>query len=230
MTGWQIFFSVVAVIIGVTGLLIAGGNLSMNFARTHPDDASKNIAAWLQRPASLRIARFFRNLVAPKTRRVVVYTASAVIFLSSVVGILYPWLQGDGLQERSIPVERPKVGGAPSDPNAATEAKPPSSPTAEPKTTAPQTVVQKYIAAELLKARSDLVDIRREGLSCDALSAWQERASTATRLAHANGIGIHNPISQHLSACRNITDVNLLDAIRDSIIKLLDQGIQAAGG
>jgi hypothetical protein len=92
------------------------------------------------------------------------------------------------------------------------------------------TGVHKYIVEGLTKAREDLVGIKKEELSCDALAAWQARADTATRLAHANGIGIHNPISQHLSACRNIADVELLDAIRTSIVQLLDQGIQAAGG
>jgi hypothetical protein len=89
---------------------------------------------------------------------------------------------------------------------------------------------QKYIIQGLTKARDDLLSIKKEDLSCDALNAWQLGASDATRLAHANGIGIHNPISQYLSACQNITDIGLLDAIRMSVVQLLDQGIQSAGG
>lgn len=93
-----------------------------------------------------------------------------------------------------------------------------------------QPPVQKFIRDGLVKARADLVGLKKEELSCAALSAWQTRADATTRLAHANNIQIHNGISQHLGACQNITDTDLLDAIRTSILQLLDQGIRSAGG
>lgn len=98
----------------------------------------------------------------------------------------------------------------------------------ETRATPEPTGVHKYIVEGLMKARDELLAIKKEDLSCDALAQWQGHASTATRLAHANGIGIHNPITQHLSACQNITDTEMLNAIRMSIVGLLDQRIQAA--
>jgi hypothetical protein len=89
--------------------------------------------------------------------------------------------------------------------------------------------IRKYIFDGLTNARDDLLSIKKDNLSCDALNAWQTRADAATRLAHANGIGIHNPISQYLGACQKSTDIELLEAIRMSIVQLLNQGIQAAG-
>jgi hypothetical protein len=106
----------------------------------------------------------------------------------------------------------------------------PESAGTEPKPAPQPSGVRRYAMEGLIKARGDLLGIKKESLSCDALSAWQSRADAATRLAHANGIGVHNPISQYLGACRNITDVELLDAIRADIIRLLDQGIRSAGG
>jgi len=103
-------------------------------------------------------------------------------------------------------------------------AKPAPEPTPIPEPTG----VYKYIVDGLTKARADLLSIKKEDLSCNALAEWQEQASRATRLAHANNIQIHNPISQHLSACQNNTDVELLNAIRMSVVSLLDRGIQAA--
>lgn len=88
--------------------------------------------------------------------------------------------------------------------------------------------VYKYIVDGLTKARTDLLSIKKNDLSCSALAAWQGRADTATRLAWANNIQIHNAISQHLGACQNITDIELLNAIRMSVVGLLDRGIQAA--
>jgi hypothetical protein len=43
-------------------------------------------------------------------------------------------------------------------------------------------------------------------------------------------VRVHNPISQYLGACGNTTDSILLEALRGSIVKLLEQGMQAAGG
>jgi hypothetical protein len=100
----------------------------------------------------------------------------------------------------------------------------------ESKPSPPPSGVRKYAIDGLMNARDDLLSLKRENLSCDALSSWQARADAATRLAHANGIGVHNPISQYLGACKNITDVDLLDAIRGDIVRLLNQGIQGAGG
>ena len=87
---------------------------------------------------------------------------------------------------------------------------------------------QNYIAVGLMKAREDLLSLKKENLTCAALNQWQARADTFTRLAHAEGIGVHNPISQYLGACQNITDVEILDKIRTGIVRLLDQGIEAA--
>jgi hypothetical protein len=100
----------------------------------------------------------------------------------------------------------------------------------ESKATPQPSSIRKYIFEGLMKTREDLLQIKKEDLSCEALNAWQTRADAATRLAHANGIGIHNPISQYLGACQKITDVELLEAIRMSIVQLLNQGIQTAGG
>jgi hypothetical protein len=88
--------------------------------------------------------------------------------------------------------------------------------------------VYKYIADGLTTAREDLLNIKKDRLSCNEMSAWQARADTSTRLAHAKGIQIHNSIAQHLGACQKVTDVELLDAIRTSIVQLLDQGIESA--
>lgn len=106
--------------------------------------------------------------------------------------------------------------------------RPEPKPVSEPTPTSEPSGVYKYIVDGLTKAREELLSIKKENLSCNALSQWQERADTTTRLAHANNVQIHNPISQQLSACRNITDVELLNAIRMSIVNLLDRGIQAA--
>jgi hypothetical protein len=104
-----------------------------------------------------------------------------------------------------------------------------SSPTTSEKNPTPQSNdIHRYIVDGLTKAREDLPQIKKESLSCETINAWQTRADTATRLAHANGISIHNPISQHLSACQNVTDVELLDVIRSNIVQLLNKGIQSA--
>jgi hypothetical protein len=99
---------------------------------------------------------------------------------------------------------------------------PPTTVTAEP------TGVYKFVAQGLVKAREDLLSIKKEDLSCETLAQWQNRVSPATRLAHANNVLIHNPISQHVSACQNITNVELLDAMRMSVIGLLNRGVVAA--
>ncbi len=120
----------------------------------------------------------------------------------------------------------------PQEPSTRNEPVHPARPAPEAAPIPEPTGVYKFIVDGLTKARADLLGIKKEELSCNALAQWQERASTATRLAHANNIQIHNPISQHLSACQNSTDVELLSAIRMSVVNLLDQGIQAvrAGG
>ena len=92
------------------------------------------------------------------------------------------------------------------------------------------TGTQKIIVEGLTKARSDLLSIKKGNLTCAALSEWQNGASATTRLAHATGIGIHNPISNYLGACQGIADVEKLEAIRDSVAYLLKRGIDAAGG
>jgi hypothetical protein len=89
---------------------------------------------------------------------------------------------------------------------------------------------RRHILEGLVKARDDLLQIKKDELSCQALTEWQARADTATRLAHADGIGVHNPISQYIGSCQRITDVDLLNDIRASIVQLLNQGIQSAGG
>jgi hypothetical protein len=88
--------------------------------------------------------------------------------------------------------------------------------------------IYKAIVEKLTAARLDLLGMKTADLSCKALEDWQSRADTATRLAWANGVQIHNAITQHMSSCRDITDVELLDAIRTNIVALLDQGIAAA--
>jgi hypothetical protein len=99
-----------------------------------------------------------------------------------------------------------------------------------PKPTSQPDDLRRFVLDGLTKARADLLSIQKVDLSCAALDAWQARADAATRLAHANGIQIHNPISQLLAACKNTTDPELLEALRGGIVKLLDQGIQAARG
>ena len=99
-----------------------------------------------------------------------------------------------------------------------------------PKPAAQPNGINKYIVDGLTKARDDLLNIKKGDLSCAALSAWQQRADAATRLAHAHGIGIHNTISQYVGACGNITDHDEVDAIRENIVQILNQGIQGAGG
>jgi len=102
----------------------------------------------------------------------------------------------------------------------------------EPKNPTQKTVsgVRKHVYEGLVKARNDLLQIKKDDLSCQTLADWQARADAATRLAHADGIGIHNPISQYLGSCQKITDTNVLNDIRAAVVQLLDQGIQASGG
>lgn len=99
----------------------------------------------------------------------------------------------------------------------------------EPKATAEPTGIFKFVAQDLTKARTDLLDINTENLSCDALAQWQARADKATRLAAANGLnGVHFYISQQVGACRDITDRDLLAEMRKSLVGVLDGGIAAA--
>jgi hypothetical protein len=56
--------------------------------------------------------------------------------------------------------------------------------------------IDDIISNGLTKARDSLLAIPKNELSFERLSTWQVEASAATRTAHANGIGIHNPISR----------------------------------
>jgi hypothetical protein len=99
----------------------------------------------------------------------------------------------------------------------------------EPKPTTEPTGIFKFVAQGLSAARTDLIELKAENLSCDALAQWQARADGATRLAAANGITVvHFTISQQVGACRTITDPDLLAEMRKSLVAVLDGGIATA--
>jgi hypothetical protein len=86
--------------------------------------------------------------------------------------------------------------------------------------------IDDVISKGLTKARDDLLAIPKNELSFERLSAWQAEASAATRTAHANGIGVHNPISNFIGAVQGVTDKDHLEAVRMQIVELLNAGIK----
>jgi hypothetical protein len=104
-----------------------------------------------------------------------------------------------GINNGTIYVQAPTGQGS-------NEQKPqPPEPRSESKPAAEPTGIFKFVDRDLTKARTDLLDIETEDLSCDALAQWQARADKATRLAAANGLtGVHFSISQQVGACRDI--------------------------
>jgi hypothetical protein len=208
--GWQFFFWILAAV-------FAFGSLVMNLARTPPDVAISNLSLWVEWCGIHRIPPWLRDRhaddVAFRWARIATITSLILIGLG---GAYLAW--------------PPHIHAPPNPTAGAPASNPTDAPTATPKPTVEPNDIRRFVLDGLRKARADLLSIKKEDLSCAALSAWQQRADAATRLAHANGIGIHNPISQYLGACGNTTDPNLLEALRGSIVKLLDQGMQAAGG
>jgi hypothetical protein len=81
------------------------------------------------------------------------------------------------------------------------------------------------VVAGLTTAMIDLNAIKKEDLSSATLAAWQARADKATRLAHANGIWLHNTISNHLSAAQRMADVDELDLVRHRLAQLIEETI-----
>ncbi len=185
--------------IGFGGMLVLVG---LYLASTHPRAHSGSPPGYLER----RIKKMWPQYLM---------TLSGIGFFVGLIAFL------------QLNVAPPSKEG-PTD-NSSAEPSRPTAPSLGSSSTPNPSGIRKYVFEGLVKARDDLLQIKKDDLSCEALAAWQARADTATRLAHANGIGVHNPISQHVGACRGITDIELLDAIRMSIVQLLNQGIQAAG-
>jgi hypothetical protein len=206
--GSQFFFWILAAV-------LAFGSLVMNLARTPPEIAISNLSLWVEWCGIRRIPPWLRDRHADDVafRWPRIATITSIILM--VLGAYLAWAP-----HTQAP---PNTTAAPDRPTAV--APPPT-----PKPTVEPNDIRSFVLDGLRKARADLLSIKREDLSCATLSAWQQRADAATRLAHANGIGVHNAISQYLGACGNTTDPNLLEALRGSIVKLLDQGVQAAGG
>jgi hypothetical protein len=198
----------------------------MNLARTPPEVAISNLSLWVEWCGIHRIPPWLRDRhaddVAFRWARIATITSLILIVLGGAYLAWPPHIQAPPNPVVSPSLVSPTAVAPASNRGDAATATP--RPTVEPND------IRRFVLDGLGKARADLLSIRKEDLSCAALSAWQQRADAATRLAHANGIGIHNPISQYLGACGNTTDPNLLEALRGSIVKLLDQGIQAAGG
>jgi hypothetical protein len=88
-----------------------------------------------------------------------------------------------------------------------------------------QGAIDSVIMDGLIKAHNALIAIPREELSFKRLSEWQADATTATRLAHANGINLHNPIAQHLSALQHTSDIDVMEAVRNRIVAMMRQTI-----
>jgi hypothetical protein len=217
--GWQFFFWILAAVLAFAGFV-------MSLARTPPEDAISNLSLWAEWCGIHRIPPWLRDRhaddVAFRWARLATIT-TIILIVSGGAYLTWP----PNIQTPSNPGASPSLEG----PKAVTPAPHrEDAPTATPRPTVDPNDIRRFVLDGLGKARADLLSIRKEDLSCAALSAWQQRADAATRLAHANGIGVHNPISQYLGACGNTTDLNLLEALRGSIVKLLDQGMQAAGG
>lgn len=118
MLEWQLLFAFIAI-------TIALGNLGMNFGRTHPDDAIKNFAAWIERLRQTNVPRVLNTMVRSPIWRVV----NALAFIVSIIGIFYPppWHPlSSPPSVSSVPpaeVSRPVVTSAPAVPQASPKQK-----------------------------------------------------------------------------------------------------------
>jgi len=83
MSGWQIFFAVIGVLIGVTGLMMA-------LARTPPTDAVSNLSKWVEWAGIGHIPIWLRNPdVDRKASRWSRITLAALIVISAFGTVFY---------------------------------------------------------------------------------------------------------------------------------------------
>ena len=137
----------------------------MGLARTPPDVAVSNLSEWARKIGFHRIPGWLRDRRADEITYRWAARAFVALILVGIVGVgIYLTSSRTALTNPSVVTPIPPTQ------------------TQQPTPTEPSGVY-KYIVDGLTKAREDLLSIRKEDLSCNALSQWQERASTAARLA-----------------------------------------------